>query len=57
MEVLNWVVNNWTTLLKLYAAIVGVASIVIKLTPTLKDDHALKGFLKFTGKYLALNRK
>ena len=41
----------WT----IYAAIVTIASIVVKLTPTLKDDTFLKEVIKFVGKYIALN--
>ena len=36
--------------------IIGIASIVVRFTPTLKDDDALKGIVKFLGKYIALNR-
>ena len=34
----------------------GIASIIVKVTPTLKDDNILKGIIKFLGKYIALNR-
>ena len=37
--------------------IIIVASIIIKLTPNVKDDAWLKKILKFTGKFVALNRK
>jgi hypothetical protein len=40
----------------IWASLVTIASIIIKLTPTVKDDAWLKSVLKFTGKYLALNR-
>jgi len=48
---------NITLLIELYLAIIGVASIIVKLTPNIKDDTILKEIIKFTGKYLALNRK
>ena len=57
MELLNWILANKVALIQAYLAIVGLASIVIKLTPTVKDDAFLKKYLKFTGKYIALNRK
>jgi len=57
MSTYNWIVENWEDIVKLYFAVVAVASIVIKVTPTVKDDHFLKEFLRFTGKYIALNRK
>lgn len=57
MVLLTWLMTNWLDIVQIYAGIVGVASIIIKLTPTVKDDNILKGFLKFTGKIIALNRK
>ena len=33
-----------------------IASVIVKLTPTLKDDNIFKGLIKFVGKYLALNK-
>ena len=57
MAMVNWVLTHKVVLLELYFAAVGLASVVIKLTPNVKDDHVLKQVLRFTGKYLALNRK
>lgn len=56
MEIIAWFQTNWASLIQLYLAIVGVASIAVKLTPTLKDDDILKGVVKFVGKFIALNR-
>jgi len=44
-------------IIELYLAMVGLASVIVKITPTLKDDTILKEILKFTGKFVALNRK
>jgi len=54
--VITWVQANWVQLGAAYLSLIGAASIIVKLTPTLKDDDALKWFIKFVGKYLALNR-
>ena len=54
--ILNWILTNKLELIQIYLSVVGLASLIIKLTPTLKDDHVLKQFLKFTGKFLALNK-
>lgn len=51
----NYVINNWADLVQIYLQLIGLASIIVKLTPTLKDDDALKGLIKFMGKYVALN--
>jgi hypothetical protein len=32
------------------------ASVIVKLTPTLKDDNYFKGIVKFVGKYIALDK-
>ena len=40
----------------LIVQIIGIASVIVKFTPTLADDDALKGVIKFLGKYIALNR-
>jgi len=51
----TWVTSHWADLIGIYLGLIGVASIVVKLTPTLKDDDALKGIVKFLGKYVAIN--
>ena len=55
-DVYVWVSTNWSTIVEMYLAAIGLASIIVKLTPTLKDDDALKWVIKFLGKYVALNR-
>ena len=55
-ETINWLKLNWDEIIALYGALVIVASIVVKLTPTLKDDNFLLKTVKFVSKYVALNR-
>ena len=55
-ELMTWFQTNWTDILLVYTSLVTVASIIVKLTPSLKDDDALKGVIKFIGKFIALNR-
>lgn len=38
------------------AYIIAIASIIVKLTPNLKDDTFLLSVIKFVSKYIALNR-
>jgi len=47
---------NWEAFVKIILQVIGLASIVVKLTPTLKDDDVLKNVVRFLGKYIALNR-
>ena len=56
ISIVSWFQANWDEVIKAYLAIVGVASIIVKLTPTLKDDDVLKGVMRFLGKYIALNK-
>jgi len=39
------------------AYVIVIASIIVRLTPTLKDDNFLLPIVKFLSKYIALNRK
>jgi len=39
------------------AYVVAIASVIVKLTPTLSDDNFLLPIIKFISKYVALNRK
>ena len=56
-DVINWILTHPTEILEGYLAFIGLASVIVKATPTLKDDHILKGIIKFVGKFIALNRK
>ena len=38
------------------AYLVLFGSVIVKLTPTLKDDNYFKGIIKFVGKYVALDK-
>ena len=57
IEAIQWAITHKLDLIQIYLGVVGVASIIIKMTPTVKDDTILKKILKFTGKVIALNRK
>jgi predicted metal-dependent phosphoesterase TrpH len=56
LEIIKYVQANWAQIAQAIAAIIGAASIIVKLTPTLKDDNILLGVIKFIGKYIALNK-
>jgi len=55
MEIVKWFQANWLQIAQGIAAIIGAASIIVKLTPTLKDNTILLKIVKFLGKYIALN--
>jgi hypothetical protein len=51
-----WFQTNWFQMAQAIAAIIGAASIIVKMTPTIKDNEVLEKIIKFVGKYIALNR-
>jgi len=55
MDFLKSIAENWASIAEIIAAIIGVASLIVKMTPTLKDDNFLLPIVKFIGKYIALN--
>jgi len=55
-DIIGYIQSHWLEIVSIYTSIVGLASIIVKLTPTLKDDDVLKGVIRFVGKYIALNR-
>lgn len=54
-QIIGYLQGHWADIAQIYLQAVGLASIVVRLTPTLKDDDALKGVIRFVGKYVALN--
>ena len=56
MAFVGWFQTNWASIAEAIAAVIGAASLIVKLTPTLKDDNILLGIVKFVGKYIALNK-
>lgn len=54
--IIGWFSEHYGQLLQLLTSIIGTASIIVALTPTLKDDDALKAVIKFIGKYIALDK-
>jgi uncharacterized paraquat-inducible protein A len=53
---IQYIIANWTEIAKIIAAIIGVASLIVKLTPTLKDDAMLLPIIKFIGRWIALDK-
>ena len=55
-SIIAYVQAHWTDLLAIITQVIGIASIIVRFTPTLRDDDILKGVVRFVGKYIALNR-
>lgn len=55
-NLISWFSAHYLDLIQILTSIIGTASIIVKLTPTIKDDNALKTVIKFIGKYIALDK-
>ena len=53
---MNSLVSNWGEIVKAVILIIGAASIIVKLTPTPKDDSILLKIKNFLSKFIALNK-
>ena len=56
MEIVTWIQANYVEVLKIVAYVIAIASVVVKLTPTQKDDALLAKLMPWIEK-LALNKK
>jgi hypothetical protein len=55
-EIIAWVKANWLDITNVMTAIIALASVIVKITPTIKDNELLEKIIKFISKYIALNR-
>lgn len=56
IELYNWFLAHWSDIVFALTSIVTGVSLIVKITPTLKDDNAWLPIVKFLSKYIALNR-
>jgi len=56
INIWNWCVSNWSKIVEVIAYIIAIATVIVKLTPTQKDDNLLQKIVDFIGKYIALNK-
>jgi hypothetical protein len=54
MNIVNYVVNHWVEIGAAIGLIMGAARIIVKLTPTPKDDSILEKIIAFL-KHVGLN--
>lgn len=53
---MDYIINHWTDILGIITGLVTIASIIVKLTPTKKDDEALSTIMKLLN-FIAINPK
>jgi hypothetical protein len=56
VNVIAFIQAHWQDIINVIAYAIALASIIVKLTPTPKDDAILAGVIKFLSKYIALNK-
>lgn len=56
LSLVAWFQSHAQELLLIVTSLVTVASLIVKWTPTLKDDNVWLPFVKWLSKYVALNR-
>lgn len=54
---MNWIMENWETLLAAYGGFVVFASAIVKVTPTQKDDAILAKLLAFLDYFSTVDKK
>ena len=54
---INFITAHWADILAIYGAIVAIATIVVKLTPTTKDDSVLAWVIKVVDYFSTVNPK
>jgi len=52
---MDWL-TNWKDIADILAYACLLGSIIVKITPTLKDDNFLLPIIKFIGKWVALDK-
>ena len=56
-ETINFIQNHYDELLAIIGGVVSIATIIVKLTPTTKDDNVLKAVVNFLAKFSIVNTK
>lgn len=53
--IIGWVKINWQSVLEIIGAVVSLATIIVKLTPTPKDDNFLSSVINFLSIFSLVN--
>ena len=57
MGVLTFIQNHYDELLAIIGGVVSIATIIVKLTPTDKDNKILEKIINFLAKFSVINTK
>ena len=56
-EVISFIQNHYDELLAIIGGVVSIATIIVKLTPTDKDNKVLEKIINFLAKFSVINTK
>lgn len=48
---ISWIAEHWADILAIYGGIVAVSTVIVKLTPSTKDNEILDKIIKFLDKF------
>lgn len=54
-EIIKWCTSHWEEVLQLVGGVVAVATLIVKLTPTQKDDSVLGQVIKILAAFSLVN--
>ncbi len=54
-NIVHWINANWSNILAVYGAAVAFATIIVKITPSQKDDAILAKIVKFLDWFSTVN--
>lgn len=52
-----WVTAHWVELMAIYGGLVAIATVIVKLTPSVKDDEILGKVIKLVDYFSTVNPK
>lgn len=54
---LNWIMEHWDDILAIYGGVVAICTVIVKLTPSTKDDAILGKIILFLDTFSTAFRK
>ena len=56
-EVISFIQNHYDELLAIIGGVVSIATIIVRLTPSTRDDEVLEKIINFLAKFSIINTK
>ena len=55
MNIILWIQSHYVEVIQIVLQLIGAASLIVRFTPTSKDDDFFNKLREFIAKYVALN--